>query len=360
MEHGNAKRIRRFLRAAAAVVAVAVFLCVCASCGIITIVHNSTPAPAQTDAPTPEPTPEPDRFTVIFDENEVFADANEEKAARHIDPAIKKAVMLLNTVDADELNVLSDGPEPAKNPRDSIKNAMSREIYDKIVEAAESFGDFSINEKDFPEVSNFFAVVVDATDAIHAGRKDLYLYSDIGSEGLFGEIYKLKYYMPNEWLPHTTEDRTAVKNAVDVFNKTVDRVIAKMPSGMSNYYKCWYFALVISAACVYEDSQASVMDPYLAYNVFVNGTTVCRGYAEAFQLLCAKAGIRCDFIAGLAPGTDERHAWNRVYSDEGPLYVDVTWYDKERITDNYFQGGVSYVFMNESDYKAAGYVPDAE
>lgn len=359
MKHANPKRTC-FLRAAALTVAAALFVCVCSSCGIITIVHNSTPRPDVTEAPTPERTPEPVRFTVEFDENELFPDDNAEIAARHIDPAIKKAVALLNTVDSRELIILNEGPAPAAKARDKIKNELSLKIYDEIERAAESYGDFTINENDYPGVSNFFGVVVDAVDALHVDRKDLYLYSDITSEGLFNEIYKLQYYMPNEWLSHPTDDRQAVRNAVDVFNKTVDRVIEKMPAGMSNFYKCWYFALVISAACVYEDSQASVLEPYLAYNVFVNGTTVCRGYAEAFQLLCEKAGIRCDFITGIAPGSDERHAWNRVYSDEGPLYLDPTFYDKERITDNYLSGSVQYMFMSEENYKMAGYVPDAE
>ena len=39
------------------------------------------------------------RFTVQFDENETFATEAEQKAAVRIDPAIRKAVALLNTAD---------------------------------------------------------------------------------------------------------------------------------------------------------------------------------------------------------------------------------------------------------------------
>lgn len=65
--------------------------------------------------------------------------------------------------------------------------------------------------------------------------------------------------------------------------------------------------------------------PYLA---------VCEGYAEAFKLLCDKAGIPCITVTGTAGGG---HKWNYVKMEDGNWYaVDVTWDDPMGNTDQIY------------------------
>lgn len=67
-------------------------------------------------------------------------------------------------------------------------------------------------------------------------------------------------------------------------------------------------------------------------------TTVCEGYAEAFQLLCQREGIPCITVVGTADGGG--HAWNYVQMENGVWYaVDLTWDDQDGI------GAILYDFF---------------
>ena len=80
---------------------------------------------------------------------------------------------------------------------------------------------------------------------------------------------------------------------------------------------------------------------YSAYGALVDGRSVCEGYAEAFKLLCDKAGIDCILVTGLSlpdenNDTTEAHMWNFVRMDDGEWYaVDATWDDSDDIAGNY-------------------------
>ncbi len=65
------------------------------------------------------------------------------------------------------------------------------------------------------------------------------------------------------------------------------------------------------------------------YGALVNGTSVCDGYAKAFQYLLYCVGIQCFTVSGVATsdGGAENHAWNVVRLSGDYYYVDVTWDD---------------------------------
>lgn len=54
---------------------------------------------------------------------------------------------------------------------------------------------------------------------------------------------------------------------------------------------------------------------------------VCEGYAEAFKVLCNRAGITCVLSSGTATYTGIGHMWNLVRLDNIWYGVDVTWND---------------------------------
>ena len=63
-----------------------------------------------------------------------------------------------------------------------------------------------------------------------------------------------------------------------------------------------------------------------AGGVFFKGTTVCEGYANAFQLLALKSGVTSIVItATVANGAG--HAWNQVKINGQWKTVDATWND---------------------------------
>ncbi len=77
------------------------------------------------------------------------------------------------------------------------------------------------------------------------------------------------------------------------------------------------------------DTSAVVARSQEAYGVFVDGTAVCTGYAQAFQLLASEAGLTSVMVTGEARGgvTTGAHVWNRVLIDGEWLLVDTTWDD---------------------------------
>ena len=75
-----------------------------------------------------------------------------------------------------------------------------------------------------------------------------------------------------------------------------------------------------------------------AYSAFANNSTVCAGYARAFQYIMTRLGIPCYYCRGVA---GEPHAWNIIKLGDDYYNVDVTWDDST--------GTWQYEYLNLSD-----------
>lgn len=70
---------------------------------------------------------------------------------------------------------------------------------------------------------------------------------------------------------------------------------------------------------VYDET----MEKNTGYDLIVNGTSVCAGYAEAYQDLLLRCGIDCLYVSS----EEMEHGWNLVCIDGSWYHVDVTWDD---------------------------------
>ncbi|MDE6620639.1 MAG: hypothetical protein K2K74_09180, partial [Lachnospiraceae bacterium] len=60
-------------------------------------------------------------------------------------------------------------------------------------------------------------------------------------------------------------------------------------------------------------------------SVFLQGRSVCQGYAKAMQYMLQRADIQCLLVTGFTNG--ERHGWNLVRVNGEYYYLDPTWGD---------------------------------
>lgn len=82
-------------------------------------------------------------------------------------------------------------------------------------------------------------------------------------------------------------------------------------------------------------------------SVFCDHVSVCAGYAKAFQYLLASVDVSCMYVRGtIADGLTD-HAWNLVWIDGVPTYVDVTWGDPTyaTVTGEKTTGNLSYDYL---------------
>lgn len=105
------------------------------------------------------------------------------------------------------------------------------------------------------------------------------------------------------------------------------------------------------------DTEFAYATSYYATSVFLAPyITVCEGYAEAFKMLCDRAGIPCIVVVGDA---GEPHAWNYVKMEDGNWYaVDVTWDDQNDengddfiLYDYFLRGANSTTVFFDGDFK---------
>jgi hypothetical protein len=89
-------------------------------------------------------------------------------------------------------------------------------------------------------------------------------------------------------------------------------------------------------------------EDYTSYGILVNGTGVCEGYTETFQMFMDYLDIECRIVTGQVKnpyGSLENHAWNIVRIGDRYYHVDVTWDDPVPDSGN----RVKYDYFNLTD-----------
>lgn len=115
----------------------------------------------------------------------------------------------------------------------------------------------------------------------------------------------------------TDDERMDMQAQID---ETVSQILAGIDAQAPDYDKAKYVFDYLASNVAYS---TGAPDNQNIISVFVNGETVCQGYAAATQYLLEKLDIPCAVVAGTADG--QSHAWNLVKLDGEYYYMDTTW-----------------------------------
>lgn len=120
-------------------------------------------------------------------------------------------------------------------------------------------------------------------------------------------------------ISYATEDKNAAKTMIDAYDRVVADIISRADTSWSDMEKALYINDYLARNCEYDKS----LSKHTAYDVFVNKTAVCQGYALAFLDLAHELGLSCEMVSS----GQLNHAWDMVKIGSSYYNVDVTWND---------------------------------
>ncbi len=135
-------------------------------------------------------------------------------------------------------------------------------------------------------------------------------------------------------IPLSDEERS---QRMAEINQTAEVLLAGISESASDYDKVKY---VYETIINHTDYVLDAPDNQNMYSVFVNGESVCIGYAKASQYLLEKLGVDCTLVRGQVNG--QSHAWNLVKIDGEYYYFDTTWGDASYFTNAQGQENLNY------------------
>ena len=122
----------------------------------------------------------------------------------------------------------------------------------------------------------------------------------------------------------------ALETAKAAFDAAAEEILSGIEEDMTEFEKELYIHDALAEHITYTYSE----NAHNAYGALVEGACVCEGYAEAFQTLLHRVGIRSLIVTGNANGGP--HAWNIVRIDGEYYHVDLTWNDQDVVMRSYF------------------------
>ncbi|MBR5421780.1 MAG: hypothetical protein IK115_11570 [Lachnospiraceae bacterium] len=122
----------------------------------------------------------------------------------------------------------------------------------------------------------------------------------------------------------------------------VSRCLSGIPFNADDYEKVKYIYEYIIRS---TDYQIGAADNQNILSVFLNGQSVCQGYAKALQYLLYEVDVPCTMVVGMVNG-GEGHAWDLVCVEGAYYFVDPTWGD----TGYLAASGAAVNFHDEVNY----------
>lgn len=208
----------------------------------------------------------------------------------------------------------------------SALNEEEKKIYSEIYNIVKKMGkDVPLSTLDVEMIEKVFKCVLNDHPEFY--YIEGYTYTTYSKQNIISKLEFSGTYT-------RTKDECMVVDAE--IENYVAECFGKMDKNLSGYEKVKYIYEYIIENTEYnltaEDSQNIC-------SVFLNGESVCMGYAKAMQYLLLKQDILCTIVNGTAEGGEE-HAWNVVFLDGQYYHLDVTWGDDSYTVANGEGSGV--------------------
>ena len=200
-------------------------------------------------------------------------------------------------------------------------------VYLEIKYAITKFEEITLSSKDLSTVDKlFYCVMNDNPDIFYANGYNYHIHNT-------GDICISGIYTFNK------EEIAKKQKQIDAY---VTECFNSIQDDFDDYEKIKY---------VYEDLinhteyDSNAENHQNICSVFIEGKSVCQGYAKATQYLLNELGIPTTLVLGLTDKTN--HAWNLVKVDGDYYYVDTTWgdssYQKLTETAGYYHGDIPMI-----------------
>jgi hypothetical protein len=195
------------------------------------------------------------------------------------------------------------------NQLPSSYNEIYRELYTRLSSGEDSAEIFAaVTVDDFWKA--YYAVLADHPELFWIGAS-----AQVQSNAITNLVSG--YEVETTVAP---EERPAMKAALD---QAAAECIAQTDETWSDYGRIKSVYEYIINTTEYN---ASAPDNQCVQSALLNHSSVCAGYAKAFQYILHRMGYFCTYITGSIKGGGD-HAWNIVRIDGNYYHVDVTWGD---------------------------------
>ena len=255
-------------------------------------------------------------------------------------PMIQKTELVDSEYEADTetesiARLYSEVSEWSKYSSDYYYNMLSdneKILYDRLEASVLKYAESSDNVSNIKFNNEYYTDNVECKDLELSNKRVQFVVE------LFYQTESQYFFLKNEWTVSKTSDGRVVAAAIAVydefangaarqayirqFNSVIDAWSEQAQTAEDTYGKVKIIHDLICDNVTYQTGNfdQSAASALLDYGVF-DMTTVCAGYAKAFQILCNGLGI--DTIITVSA----THAWNCVNID-GIWYITDCTYDK--------------------------------
>ena len=188
------------------------------------------------------------------------------------------------------------------------QQAVYTQMLNEAAAFSQSFAVFEASPEDIDPA--YKAVIRDHPELFWLDGSCRYTYSKIG------DVVSVELGLNME-----LENVPAMKSRIEA---VADELMLDVPADASAYEvaKAAYEKIIATT-----DYDVNASHNQNIQSVFLGKSSVCAGYARAYQYLLQRRGVPCAYVEGKITTTGEDHAWNLVQIGDAFAYVDVTWGD---------------------------------